>query len=69
MTELVKNAVGRLVPTTANGRAQMPFMGLGQHRPVGPKAGPPIPSCADYGNDKRVPDLRTALENAACAVA
>ena len=62
MTELVKNAVGRLVPTTANGRAQMPFMGLGQHRPVGPKAGPPIPSCADYGNDKRVPDLRTALE-------
>ena len=62
MTALVKNAVGRMVPTEANGRAQVPFAGPGKYRPDGPRVGPPIPSCADYGNDKRVPDLRTALE-------
>ena len=62
MSELVKNAVDRLVPTEANGRAQTPFLGVGKYKPDGKKTGPPIPSCADYGNDKRVADLRTALE-------
>ena len=61
-TKMVKNAVGRWVPTEVNGRAQTPFMGVGKHRPEGRKAGPPIPTCADFGNDKRVPDLRAALE-------
>ncbi len=60
--ELVNNALGRPVPAVANGRAQHPFAGVGGFRPQGNKAGPPIPSCADYGNDKRVPDLRAALE-------
>ena len=62
MSELVKNAVDRLVPTEVNGRAQTPFMGVGKYKPEGRKVGPPIPSCSDFGNDKRVPDLRTALE-------
>jgi len=57
-----ENAVGRMVPAEVNGRAQTPFMGVGKYRPEGRKAGPPIPTCADYGNDKRVADLRTALE-------
>ena len=61
-TKMVKNAVGRWVPTEVNGRAQTPFKGVGKHRPEGRKAGPPIPTCADFGNDKRVPDLRAALE-------
>ncbi len=57
-----KNAVGRLVPVQVNGRGQTPFMGVGKYRPEGNKVGPPIPTCADYGSDKRVADLRTALE-------
>ena len=57
-----ENAVGRLVPAEVNGKAQTPFQGVGKYRPEGRKAGPPIPTCADFGNDKRVADLRTALE-------
>jgi citrate lyase subunit alpha/citrate CoA-transferase len=61
--EMLQNAVGRPVPAVANGRAQTPFMGVGKHRPGGTKVGPPIPTCADFPqNDKRLPDLRTALE-------
>jgi citrate lyase subunit alpha/citrate CoA-transferase len=62
--ELVRNAVGRRVPTIVNGREQVPFEGVGAYRPVGTKYGPPIRSCRDYppNGDKRVPDLRTALE-------
>jgi citrate lyase subunit alpha / citrate CoA-transferase len=62
MSQLKKNAAGRMVPLLANGRAQQPFNGVGGFRPQGRKVGPPIPTNADYGNDKRVPDLRTALE-------
>ena len=61
-TTLVNNAVGRLVPTEANGRKQHPFEGVGKYQPEGDKVGPPIPRCADYPNDKRVPSLRAALE-------
>jgi len=62
--KLVKNALGRMVPTDINGTPAVPFPGLGKHRPTGRKAGPPIPTCLDYpeDGDKTVPDLRAALE-------
>ena len=62
--ELAVNAVGRTVPETANGRAQVPYMGVGKYRTLGNKASPPIRTAADYPakGDKRVPDLETALQ-------
>ncbi len=62
MSQMIKNAVGRSVPVEANGRPQHAFAGLGNFKPQGSKIGPPIPTNADYRSDKRVPDLRTALE-------
>ena len=64
--ELVENAAGRLVPTVVNGKEQVPYRGVGKHRPEGRKAAPPIASAADYPADgnKVVKDLRTALEAA-----
>ncbi|HXX43743.1 MAG TPA: hypothetical protein VEJ38_03370, partial [Candidatus Acidoferrales bacterium] len=61
--DLTANAVGRMVPETVNGRAQVPFMGVGKYRPSGVKAAARIRTAADYpGNgDKRVPDLESAL--------
>jgi len=61
-TKMTENAVGRPVPAEVNGREQHPFAGVGKHRPRGCKVGPPIPTNADYGNDKRVGSLREALE-------
>ena len=62
-TELVTNALHRRVPTVVNGRDQVPYAGIGQHKPTGRKAAPPIRSNSDYpeNGDKRVPDLETAL--------
>lgn len=62
--DMVKNAAGRFVPTEVNGRAQIPFAGVGKYKPTGRKAAPPIASCIDYPNDgnKVVKNLRTALE-------
>lgn len=62
--ELVTNAAGRRVPTEVNGQAQTPYQGVGAYQPRGDKAAPPIRSCKDYpaSGDKRVPDLKTALE-------
>lgn len=64
MSVLEKNAVGRLVPTEVNGRAAIPFQGVGATRPSGRKAAPLIHSCVEYpaDGDKRVPTLREALE-------
>lgn len=61
--QLVKNAAGRLVPTVINGKPAVPFQGVGNYRPAGRKAAPPIATCADYPSDgnKVVPDLKTAL--------
>ncbi len=52
-----------MVPETANGQPQVPFLGVDQHRPSGNKAGPPIRSAADYpaNGNKCVQDLETAL--------
>lgn len=62
-TEIVTNALGRRVPTVANGREQMPFLGIEGNPPTGRKTGPPIRSSNQYpaNGDKRVPDLETAL--------
>ncbi len=61
--ELALNAAGRLVPEMANGRLQVPYLGVGKYRPRGSKAAPPIRSASDYpeNGDKRVADLETAL--------
>lgn len=61
--ELEKNAAGKLVPTSVNGREQAPYLGVGQYQPTGRKAAPPISSNRNYPDDgdKRVPDLETAL--------
>jgi citrate lyase subunit alpha/citrate CoA-transferase len=64
MSELVRNAAGRLVPTAINGKPAVPFAGVAAHRPAGRKTAPPLRSCADYPADgnKLVPTLREALE-------
>ena len=62
-TKMVKNAIGRLVPTEVNGREAIPYQGVAKYRPTGRKAAPPVASCADFPPDgnKIVPDLKTAL--------
>ncbi|RMD50305.1 MAG: citrate lyase subunit alpha [Ignavibacteria bacterium] len=64
--ELVKNAVGRLVPKEVNGEKQIPFKGVGKYIPKGNKYGPPIKSCANFPMDgnKVVKNLREALKKA-----
>lgn len=61
---IVRNALGRPVPTEVNGKPAVPFAGVGKYRPTGRKACPPIPTSIDYPEDgnKVLPDLRTALE-------
>ena len=60
---LIKNAAGRMVPTTVNQSAAEPFQGIGKFRPQGRKYGRRIPTCADYPADgnKLVPSLKEAL--------
>ena len=62
--EFVVNAAGRRVPTAVNGAPARPYAGVGDSTPEGRKHAPPIRSASDYpgSGDKRVPDLRTALE-------
>src|SRR5438105_13938653 len=61
--ELTRNAAGRLVPASVNGKEQRPYLGIDHDHPQGRKAAPLIRSCAQYptNGDKRVPDLETAL--------
>ncbi|MDP4266703.1 MAG: citrate lyase subunit alpha [Bacteroidota bacterium] len=61
--ELVKNAIGRMVPTEVNGKTLIPFMGVGKYKPTGRKYAPMIATCADYPSDgnKTVPSLKDAL--------
>ncbi|PID89800.1 MAG: citrate lyase subunit alpha [Bacteroidia bacterium] len=60
---LVKNAVGRDVPTTINGEEAIPFQGIGKYKPTGKKHAPKIASCANYPSDgnKTVASLKEAL--------
>lgn len=64
--KLVKNAVGRMVPTIVNGEEHIPFKGVGKHIPVGRKHAPYIASCANYPEDgnKNVASLKEALVKA-----
>lgn len=61
--DLVKNAVGRMVPTEVNGQKQIPFQGVGKYKPANSKHSPKIASCADFPEDgnKEVASLKEAL--------
>lgn len=63
MSNLVKNAAGRLVPTEINGEKQIPYQGLGKYKPEGRKHAPKIPTNADYPADgnKQIATLKEAL--------
>jgi len=61
---ILENALARRVPDEANGVGQVPFAGVGERVPTGRKHGAPVRSNAQYGNDKRTPSLRAALEKA-----
>ena len=54
--ESVKNAAGREVPASINGKKTLPWQGVGMFRPEGRKASPLVRSCADFpaDGDKRV---------------
>ncbi|MFC2098205.1 citrate lyase subunit alpha [Bacteroidota bacterium] len=64
--KLIKNAAGRMVPTQVNGKTQVPYMGVNKYTPEGSQHAPPIATCNDYpsNGDKRVPNLKQALERA-----
>ena len=61
--QLIKNAVGRIVPEIINGEEHTAFQGVGKFRPKGRKHAPRIPTCADYPEDgnKLLPNLKEAL--------
>lgn len=61
--KLVKNAVGRMVPSIINGEQHIPFQGVGKYIPSGRKYAPRIASCASYPSDgnKLVGSLKEAL--------
>ena len=60
---MIKNALGRMVPQEINGQAAVPYKGIGKHKPTGRKYAPPIATCADYPADgnKIVSSLKEAL--------
>jgi len=64
--ELVKNAVGRLVPTEINGEKAVPFMGVGKYKPEGYKHAAKITTNADFPADgnKQVASIKEALVKA-----
>ncbi len=59
--KMVKNAIGREIPAESDGRKNIPFKGIGKHKPVGRKAGPPIPTGANYKN-KVLKNIDEALD-------
>lgn len=63
LVELIKNAVGRMVPTKINGEDVIPFMGVGKFIPQKQKYNFKISTNADYPADgnKKVKDLKEAL--------
>ena len=64
--ELVKNAVGRLVPTEINGEKAVPFMGVGKYKPEGYRHAPKLTTNADFPADgnKQVASIKEALVKA-----
>ena len=61
--ELVKNAVGRLVPTEINGDKAVPFKGVGKYKPEGRRFSHAITSNKDFPADgnKQVASIKEAL--------
>jgi citrate lyase subunit alpha/citrate CoA-transferase len=59
--KMIKNAIGREIPESTDGRKNIPYKGIGMHRPQGRKTGPPIPCSVDYVN-KLYPNLEASLE-------
>ena len=61
--KLVKNAVGRKVPTIVNHTTAVPYKGVGKYAPKGVKAAPPIRSCNNYpaSGNKIANSLKEAL--------
>ncbi len=61
--DMVKNAVGRMVPEEINGKPAIPFKGLGKYIPEGRKYAPKIYSSVNYPADgnKLVSSLKEAL--------
>ncbi len=66
MSDMIRNAAGRLVPTRINELETTPYQGVGGRRPSGRKFSSPIRSAADYPTDgnKCVSSIRDALERA-----
>ncbi|MCF8307396.1 MAG: citrate lyase subunit alpha [Bacteroidales bacterium] len=64
--KIVKNALGREVPTIINGVEMPPYKGVGKYIPDGRKHAPRIPSMANYPEDgnKLVASLKEALQKA-----
>ncbi len=63
--KLVKNAVGRMVPTEINGEESIPFQGVGKYKTKNKKFASPISNCSDFPSDgnKIVATLKEALQN------
>jgi citrate lyase subunit alpha / citrate CoA-transferase len=64
--KFTKNILGRRIPEVVNGFAQIPFRGIGKHKPSGRKYGSALVSCSDFPADgnKTVASLEQALLNA-----
>ena len=64
--DLIKNKVGRLVPTEINGEKAIPFMGVGKYKPEGRRFAPKLTSNADFPADgnKQVASIKEALVKA-----
>lgn len=64
--KLVKNAIGRKVPTVVNGLKSIPFKGVNKYKPSGNMAKLKINSCIDFpdNGDKTIKSLSEALKKA-----
>jgi citrate lyase subunit alpha/citrate CoA-transferase len=63
MNNLVKNAAGRWVPVEINGKAVVPYKGIGKFHPRVNRHAPQVPTCIDYPDDgnKLVASLKEAF--------
>ena len=61
--KLVINSIGRQVPCEVNGKAEIPYMGVGKYIPEGRIYSTPIVSCANFPSDgnKLIGSLKESL--------